>query len=137
MVEALRDRGWARFPFEEAVRAWAAMARAAARPRIADPEERQKWLTCEGTWFVGVDSLPNDARGAVPGGAPLPGRPARRPLRFTAICRFMPGRSRSPGPATRRPRAGREPGERSATGSGATRRMWTVCCPSVRSAGAC
>ena len=73
MVEALRERGWARFPFEEVVLAWAAMARAAALPRIADPGERQKWLTCEGTWFVGVDSLPNDARGAVPGGLPLPG----------------------------------------------------------------
>lgn len=31
------------------------------------------WHQCEGTWFVGVDALPNDALGAVAGGAALGG----------------------------------------------------------------
>lgn len=69
----LRDTGWMRFAAEAAVLDWAVAARAAALPRIVDPAERDKWLQCEGTWFVGVDSLPNDPDGAVPGGAPLPG----------------------------------------------------------------
>ncbi|WP_101068237.1 hypothetical protein [Roseovarius salinarum] len=70
MVEAFVGQGWARFPFERAVADWAAAARAAALPRIADPEARARWLACEGTWFVGVDALPNGPDGAVEGAGP-------------------------------------------------------------------
>lgn len=73
MVETLLEKGWVRFPAERAVADWASAARRAADERIADPAERQRWMACEDTWFVGVDTLPNDASGALPGTGPLPG----------------------------------------------------------------
>jgi hypothetical protein len=44
----------------------------------ADPEERRRWVRCGGTWFAGVNVLPNDARGAIPeeGVPPLTGSAA-------------------------------------------------------------
>lgn len=72
MVAALLERGWATFPAEKAVRDWAAAARPVAVARATDPGEQAKWLTCEGTWFVGVDALPNDAAGDL-GAGPLCG----------------------------------------------------------------
>lgn len=65
MVEGLLDKGWAKFPVEQCVLDWGAEARDAALARIKDPEEQAKWLQCDGTWFVGVDTLPNDTTGAV------------------------------------------------------------------------
>ncbi|WP_397544533.1 hypothetical protein [Roseovarius salis] len=72
MVERLLAQGWARFPAEPAVSDWAAAARSVARERVRDPEERARWLQCEGTWFVGVETLPNDAAGDA-GAGPLSG----------------------------------------------------------------
>lgn len=72
MVDQLLDRGWIKVPAEPAVRDWVATALQVARERVNDPEEQAKWLTCEGTWFVGVDTLPNDASGDA-GGGPLTG----------------------------------------------------------------
>ncbi len=65
--------GWARFGYDAALARWAGTARAAALARMADPAHRAEWLQCGGTWFVGVDTLPNDASGAVPDGPPLTG----------------------------------------------------------------
>ncbi len=73
MVASMSERGWAKFPSEPAVLDWARAARRAALEQIADPEERRQWLQCEGTWFVGVDTLPNRPDGAVAGSAPLAG----------------------------------------------------------------
>jgi hypothetical protein len=73
VVKAFLDRGWAVFAPEPRVLAWADCARAVALARIADPEEAAKSLQCEGTWFVGVDCLPNDATGAVAQSGPLTG----------------------------------------------------------------
>ncbi|WP_370212573.1 hypothetical protein [Roseovarius sp.] len=74
MVEALAETGWALFPAEDAVSRWAHHARAAALDRIAtDAAHREAWLDCEGTWFVGVDTLLNDTTGALPEGPPLVG----------------------------------------------------------------
>lgn len=72
-MSALTETGWAGFAPEAAVLDWARAARRAALERIADPAERARSLACEGTWFVGVDCLPNDARGAVSGSGPLGG----------------------------------------------------------------
>ncbi len=71
--------GWTRFPFDPAVAAWAAAARPVAEACAAAPENRARWLRCGGTWFVGVNALPNDASGAVPsaGVPPLAGAPVR------------------------------------------------------------
>lgn len=71
MVAGLRDKGWALFPAEAALREWAGEARVAAFARTSDPAQRAQWLDCEGTWFVGVDTLPNDADGRVGASAPL------------------------------------------------------------------
>lgn len=72
MTGPLLDKGWMTFPYEAAVAAWARTAFAVAQARVRDPEEAV-WLRCGGTWFVGVDSLPNDARGGVGGSGPLGG----------------------------------------------------------------
>lgn len=72
MTADLIRLGWQRFGHEDAVAAWAEVARAVAGVRVRAPEERQ-WLRCGGTWFVGVDTLPNDSLGRVGGSEPLTG----------------------------------------------------------------
>jgi hypothetical protein len=42
-----------------------------AAARAQDADQKAKWLRCEGTWFVGVECLPNDAQGDF-GAGPLP-----------------------------------------------------------------
>lgn len=74
MSDDLIARGWAVFPAEKAVRDWAETALTQARQSVADADQRQRGLVCEGTWFVGVDALPNDPRGAMPDGPPVSGR---------------------------------------------------------------
>jgi hypothetical protein len=66
-------RGWVRFGHERAVESWARAARRAALVAVDDPANSD-WLRCDGTWFVGVNLLANDARGALAGGPPLAGR---------------------------------------------------------------
>ncbi|MGQ3489149.1 hypothetical protein [Roseovarius pacificus] len=73
MVEALLRNGWLRFTPEDSVRDWAHAARAVAAERVADAGEQAKWLQCGGTWFVGVDTLPNGPDGTVGRSAPLRG----------------------------------------------------------------
>ena len=72
MLDHFRQFGWLRFPMDPRVRSWAEQARDAATDAISDPAHAQ-WLDCEGTWFIGVDALPNDADGRLPSGAPLEG----------------------------------------------------------------
>ena len=67
----LRD-GWLRFAAEPAVLAWAAHALPVAIDAATDPANAH-WLRCGGTWFVGVDTLPNDAAGRVAEGPALTG----------------------------------------------------------------
>lgn len=73
MVAQLTARGWAHFAHDPAVARWAAKARRAALARMADTDHRAAWMDCGGTWFVGVDTLPNDASGAVASSGPLRG----------------------------------------------------------------
>ncbi len=73
MVAPLLERGWQRFQSEPAVLAWARAAHAVAVARVRDPDERRQWLRCEGTWFVGVDTLPNGPDGQVGEAGPLSG----------------------------------------------------------------
>lgn len=65
-------KGWVLFPYEAQLAAWANAAFEVAEARVRDPAEA-RWLRCGGTWFVGVDSLPNDARGRVDGSGALSG----------------------------------------------------------------
>ncbi|WP_324753952.1 hypothetical protein [Roseovarius sp. Pro17] len=81
-MSAFLQKGWARFGHDAGVAAWADAARNAALRRMAEPAHRAARVQCGGTWFVGVDTLPNDARGAVEGSGPLsgPGYDAARAL---------------------------------------------------------
>jgi hypothetical protein len=67
-------RGWEVFPPEPAVTEWLRTAGPAARAAVRDESLRQLWLRHGGTWFVGVDVLPNGPDGAVAGGPALSGR---------------------------------------------------------------
>lgn len=68
------DKGWVRFPADGSVANWAAYGRPLAERAAQDPAHSD-WLDCEGTWFIGVDALDNDATGQVPGGPALQGAP--------------------------------------------------------------
>lgn len=71
-LEQFDSAGWTVFDYDPALAGWAAHALPAARQSIRDPSQAH-WLRCGGTWFVGVDALPNDARGAIGNGPPLMG----------------------------------------------------------------
>ncbi len=66
------EAGWAVLPWDARVAAWADAAGRVARDVVADPEMRARWLRHGGTWFVGVDALPNAPDGSI-GGVPLVG----------------------------------------------------------------
>ena len=70
--EALAENGWCRFPFSRDLAQWVSHSLDAARAVVASPGNSQ-WFRCGGTWFVGVNALPNDERGAVRDGPPLRG----------------------------------------------------------------
>jgi hypothetical protein len=66
------DRGWCRFAPDPLLGDWVAAALPAARASVTNPQHA-KWLRYQGTWFAGVNALPNDAHGAVAGSGPLGG----------------------------------------------------------------
>lgn len=72
LLDTFLSRGWLRFAADDATRAWAEHALPMAAEAAKDPAQAH-WLRCGGTWFVGVDALPNDAEGRLPGGPPLGG----------------------------------------------------------------
>ena len=67
--------GWIRFPSDPRILKWARAAAPAAQATFQDPNLRAQWLRCGGTWFAGVNALPNDPTGAIPevGVPPLSG----------------------------------------------------------------
>jgi hypothetical protein len=69
-------KGWRHFGHDRDVAAWVARTLPQAREAVKAPGNAQ-WLRSGGTWFVGVNALPNDAQGAVPGGLPLAGEAMR------------------------------------------------------------
>ncbi len=65
-------RGWARFSFDPLLARWGDSVRSAAlETRFGDSQGQ--WLRSGGTWFAGVNALPNDATGAIAGGPALAG----------------------------------------------------------------
>jgi hypothetical protein len=66
------EKGWCRFPHDPALAAWVERTLPAARATVTDPANAE-WHRCGGTWFAGVNVLPNDATGAVPAGTPVAG----------------------------------------------------------------
>ncbi len=67
------QRGWCRFGYDSVLAEWVNQILPVARATVADPKNK-KWLRCGGTWFAGVNVLPNDERGAVKGGTPIGGK---------------------------------------------------------------
>lgn len=72
LARAFFDKGWCRIPHDETLKAWVEQSLPAARAAVCDPANAQ-WLRCGGTWFAGVNVLPNDPSGAVDGGPSLAG----------------------------------------------------------------
>lgn len=68
-------QGFLKFPAEPATRRWVEAVLPVARSAAIDPSQAH-WLRCGGTWFVGVDALPNDREGRVNGGPVLSGAAA-------------------------------------------------------------
>ena len=68
-------RGWCAFPHDHTLADWVEAVRPAALATRDDPELCAQWLRCGGTWFAGVNALPNNAEGAIPslGVPPLSG----------------------------------------------------------------
>ena len=64
--------GWCQFGFDPALAEWVGHALPAARDCVSDPAHAQ-WLRYGGTWFAGVNALPNDAAGRLSGGPVLAG----------------------------------------------------------------
>jgi hypothetical protein len=62
MVGLGEDPGWQKLGPHPAIAAWATAARQAALDTLATTT--QPWR-CGGTWFVGVDALPNDPNGTI------------------------------------------------------------------------
>jgi len=86
-LEQFRTKGWCRFPSDPVLTRWLAATLPAARAAITAPEN-QEWLRYQGTWFAGVNALPNDKTGAVSGGPPLAGQAVdfiAQELRFSGI----------------------------------------------------
>lgn len=70
--EVFERCGYIRFPFEQYIATWATHAQGACDGILDDPSNAI-WWRHQHTWFVGVDALPNDERGQLPGGPPLQG----------------------------------------------------------------
>jgi hypothetical protein len=61
------QRGWCAFDHDPVLAAWVDAVRPVAEATLHDPDLRSQWLRCGDTWFAGVNALPNDSTGAVPG----------------------------------------------------------------------
>jgi hypothetical protein len=72
LLDTFHSDGFLRFAADEAMLRWARHARPVAASAARDPANA-RWLRCGGTWFVGVDALPNDPQGTLAGGPPLAG----------------------------------------------------------------
>lgn len=72
MVPDFFEKGWTCFAPQTSTVAWAERAAEYAKVAVQSPENAHLHQ-CEGTWFVGLDILPNDAQGRVLDGPPLTG----------------------------------------------------------------
>ncbi|MFO1123169.1 MAG: hypothetical protein U1F47_12720 [Hyphomicrobiales bacterium] len=71
-MSTFHDRSWVRFPPEASVASWIDSVLPAAAATVANPANAAR-IRCGGTWFVGVNALPNAPDGSVAGGPPLSG----------------------------------------------------------------
>lgn len=61
------------FEPEQELKDWVTHVAPLAHSISQDPVQRGAWLRCGGTWFVGVNALPNDTDGRIAGGPGLSG----------------------------------------------------------------
>jgi len=107
MVDGFARRGWVRLGPDPSIAAWAKAARPVAEAATRDPALRARWLDCEGTWFVGVDVLRNDAAGRVGQGPALPAILRDALARLTGpVPPLHPAQVSAVWPGYPRPRAG-------------------------------
>ena len=66
------ERSWCHIDYDVTLANWVKHALPAARKTVTSPDHTQ-WLRCGGTWFAGVNALPNDNDGTVAGSGPLRG----------------------------------------------------------------
>lgn len=71
-AEELESKGHSSFPHDARLGGWAEHAASVAVAILSDPAH-DKWWRHGRSWFVGVDALPNDDQGHLPGGPPLAG----------------------------------------------------------------
>ena len=90
MKHAFFEKGWCRFPHDPTLAAWVSHALPVARDAVAEPEHAQ-WLRCGGTWFAGVNVLPNNASGAVGVGPVLAGQAVDFIFRYSWAHRIFLG----------------------------------------------
>lgn len=64
--------GWCRFDYDAKLANWVQQALPFAREAVRNPLNRQ-WLRCGGTWFAGVNVLPNASDGSLDAGPGLQG----------------------------------------------------------------
>ena len=65
-------KSWCRFPYDLELYAWVRHVLPTAN-ETRFRSENERWMRCGETWFVGVNVLPNDGRGALNNGPPLCG----------------------------------------------------------------
>ena len=71
-AKAFHEKGWCRFSADPVLANWVRRSLPDAR-RAAAARENARWLRCDNTWFVGVNTLPNDSEGAIDKGPALAG----------------------------------------------------------------
>jgi hypothetical protein len=72
LAAALDRNGWVVLPKDDRVLHWVGAASVTAQEVLRDPARQAQWLRHGGTWFAGVDALPNAPDGSI-GGVPLAG----------------------------------------------------------------
>ncbi len=90
LADQFFQRGWCAFPKDPVLAEWVEAVREVALATLDDPALRADWLRCGDTWFAGVNALPNNGAGAIPGAGvpPLAGQAldfAREMLGFTGL----------------------------------------------------
>ena len=72
-AEQFFSKGWCTFTSDNQLLAWIRHGLPFARNTLDDPAQKE-WTRYQGTWFAGVNALPNDASGRLPGGPALAGK---------------------------------------------------------------
>lgn len=65
LAEQFFTKGWVRVPYDPALAEWVRAVQPIAVELMNDADLKAAWLRCDGTWFAGVNILPNDRSGAI------------------------------------------------------------------------